>query len=106
MRATRDDSGWNTADPIPTIATAAKTIPKLGADASRTSPSMVKVIPAGREYGVGRWSVYNPTTGCKSDAVSWDVRLINPIWPKSKWYEDLRMGYTAGITDCIMSFNR
>src|ERR1019366_7178624 len=24
----------------------------------------------------------------------------------SKWYELLKMGYTAGITDCIMSFNR
>src|SRR5664280_2505677 len=57
MRATRDDSGWNTADPIPTSATAARTIAKLGADAIRISPTMVNVMPTGREYGVGRRSV-------------------------------------------------
>src|ERR1017187_2570399 len=106
MRATRDDSGWNTADPIPTSATAASTTAKLGAEAIRISPTMVNVIPTGKEYGVGRWSVYRPTTGCKSDAVSCEVSVISPIWPKSRRYELLKMGYTAGITDCIMSFNR
>ncbi len=54
MRATRDDSGWNTADPIPTIATAASTMPKVGADAITISPTIVNVIPIGSEYGVGR----------------------------------------------------
>ena len=106
MRATRDDSGWNTADPIPTIATAARTIAKVGADAIRISPTMVNVIPIGSEYGVGRWSVYKPTSGCSSDAVSCEVSVISPIWPKSRWYDCFRIGYTAGITDCIMSFNR
>src|SRR5450759_5293818 len=52
MRATRDDSGWNTADPIPTSATAASTTAKLGAEAIRISPTMVNVIPTGREYGL------------------------------------------------------
>src|SRR2546423_31396 len=47
-----------------------------------------------------------PTTGCNSDAVSCDVSVISPICPKSRRYEVLRSGYTAGITDCIMSFNR
>ena len=84
IRATRDDSGWNTADPIPTSATAASTTAKLGADAIRISPTMVNVIPTGKEYGVGRWSVYRPTNGCKSDAVSCEVSVISPIWPKSR----------------------
>src|SRR5450631_586142 len=43
IRATREDSGWNTADPIPTSATAASTTAKLGADAIRISPTMVNV---------------------------------------------------------------
>src|ERR1035437_10027032 len=67
---------------------------------------MVNVIPVGMEYVDGRWSVYSPASGCRSDAVSCEVRVINPIWPKSRRYVTLRMGYTAGITDCIMSFNR
>jgi hypothetical protein len=49
MRATRDDSGWNTADPMPTSATAARTMVKVGADETRISPTMVNVIPTGRE---------------------------------------------------------
>ena len=92
--------------PIPTSATAARTIAKVGAEEMAISPTMVNVIPTGREYGVGRWSVYSPTRGCKSDAVSCEVSVISPICPKSRRYEVLRMGYTAGITDCIMSFNR
>ena len=57
MRATRDDSGWNTAEPMPTSATAHRTMAKVGADASRISPTRVNVMPAGSEYGVGRRSV-------------------------------------------------
>ena len=49
MRATRDDSGWNTAEPIPTIAAAARTMGKVGADASSISPTIVNVMPAGSE---------------------------------------------------------
>jgi hypothetical protein len=57
IRATRDDSGWNTAEPMPTIATAHRTMRKVGADAMRMSPTRVKVMPAGSEYGVARRSV-------------------------------------------------
>ena len=39
---------------MPTIATAASTMPKVGADAITISPTIVNVIPIGSEYGVGR----------------------------------------------------
>jgi hypothetical protein len=106
MRATRDDSGWNTADPIPTHPTASRIAPKLGARASSTSPTSVALIPTGSEYGVGRRSVYSPTAGCNKDAVSCEVSAISPICPKSSLYVSFKMGYTAGITDCNISFRK
>ncbi len=54
MRATRDDSGWNTDDPIPMSATATRIMGKVGAIASRNMPTSVNPIPTGSEYGVGR----------------------------------------------------
>ena len=106
MRATREDSGWNTAEPMPTIATAASTIPNVGAEASSSKPPIVNVMPAASEYGFGCLSVYQPTTGCSNEAVSWEVSAIKPTCPKSSVYAFFKIGYTAGSTDCIMSFNR
>ena len=57
IRATRDDSGWNTDDPTPTSATASRIMPKRGANAKSSRPESVNPIPTGSEYGVGRWSV-------------------------------------------------
>ena len=71
MRATREDSGWNTDDPVPTSAAASSSMGKLGATASRIRPHRVKLMPSGSEYGIGRRSVNMPTNGCSSDAVSW-----------------------------------
>ena len=48
-RATRDDSGWKMADPMPTKAAASSTIPKLGANASSTIPTRVDTMPSGSE---------------------------------------------------------
>src|SRR6476646_3204889 len=63
-------------------------------------------MPVMSEYGLGWWSVYSPITGCSSDAVSWKVKVIRPIWPKSRWNAALSMGYMAGSSACIMSLSR
>ncbi len=70
-RATRDDSGWKIDEPMPTKAAASSTTAKLGANASSTNPDSVDAMPNGSEYGCGRRSVYRPTSGWSSDAVSW-----------------------------------
>ena len=43
----------------------------VGAVDSSSRPTSVKVMPMGNEKGSGRRSVYRPTTGCSTDAVSW-----------------------------------
>ena len=47
-----------------------------------------------------------PTTGCSIDAVHWKASVMNPIWPNDSAYESLRIGYSAGTSDCIMSLSR
>ncbi len=69
MRATREDSGWNTADPRPISPAASRIIGKLPATDSSSRPASVEPMPAASENGMGRRSVINPTTGCNSDAV-------------------------------------
>src|SRR5690606_29377760 len=64
MRATRDDSGWNTDDPVPTSAAATSKYGSDGANASSSRPTSVKPMPIGSEYVVGRLSVYRPMQGC------------------------------------------
>ncbi len=49
MRATRDDSGWNTAEPTPTSIAEATTIAKECAVESSNSPASVKPMPIGSE---------------------------------------------------------
>ncbi len=71
MRAMRDDSGWKIDEPVPTIAAASSTAAKLGEYASSTRPHSVNVMPMGSERGSGFLSVYRPTSGWNSDAVSW-----------------------------------
>ncbi len=71
MRATRDDSGWKIDEPVPTSAAASSSVPKLGATDISSSPTSVKPMPTGSEYGFGCRSVYSPTIGCSSEAVIW-----------------------------------
>ena len=47
-RATRDDSGWNTDEPMPTIATAKRITPYVGATESSSRPTSVKAMPVGK----------------------------------------------------------
>src|SRR5262245_61026114 len=69
-RATREDSGWNTDEPMPTNATAIRIAAYVGATDNNSNPINVKAIPIGNEYGLGRASVNVPMTGCSSDAVT------------------------------------
>src|SRR5271168_2278825 len=83
-RATRDDSGWKTADPKPINEPATNSQVKLGAAESSNRPSRVNTIPIGREYGSGLRSVNCPIKGWKTDAVIWKVSVSKPTWPKFK----------------------
>ena len=67
MRATREDSGWNTDEPVPTSTAATSSQPKDGATDSSSRPASVKPIPTGSEYGLGWRSVYSPMKGCNSE---------------------------------------
>ena len=49
MRATRDPSGWNTAEPVPTKAAASNSTRKLSAFASSSNPIKVAPMPAASE---------------------------------------------------------
>ncbi|MNO08080.1 hypothetical protein D3C81_2305610 [compost metagenome] len=57
MRATRDDSGWNTDEPVPTSTAATINQPNDGATDSSSRPTSVKPMPTGKEYGLGWRSV-------------------------------------------------
>ena len=57
IRATREDSGWQTDEPVPTSAAAISTASKLPAIASSTSPLRVKHMPTGSDHGIERLSV-------------------------------------------------
>jgi hypothetical protein len=56
-RATREDSGWNTDDPMPTSDAASSSTGKLDALASSSRPVRVKPMPTASEKGCGRASV-------------------------------------------------
>ncbi len=63
-------------------------------------------MPSGSEYGAGRRSVRSPISGWNSEAVIWYVRVIRPTWAKLSWNWPLSTGYSARISDCIMSLIR
>ncbi|MNG04108.1 hypothetical protein D3C84_872190 [compost metagenome] len=49
MRATREDSGWNTDEPMPISIADSNTAPKLSAWDNESRPSSVKPMPSGSE---------------------------------------------------------
>ncbi|MCW0417817.1 hypothetical protein NB689_003571 [Xanthomonas sacchari] len=63
-------------------------------------------MPIGSEYGAGRRSVRSPISGWNSEAVIWYVRVIRPTWAKLSWNWPFSTGYSARISDCIMSLIR
>jgi hypothetical protein len=56
MRATRDDSGWKTEEPIPRTHAPASRVSYPRAEAITVRPANVKSVPTGSEKGVGRRS--------------------------------------------------
>ncbi len=58
------------------------TTPYVAAAASSSRPASEKVIPMTSEYGIGRRSVYSPTSGCSRDAVNCSVNVIRPTCAK------------------------
>ena len=73
--------------------------------ASRTSPSSVNAIAEGSANGTGRRSVNMPMNGCSSEAVTWKTKVIMPVWKNVSEYVSRNTGYSAGASDCIMSFS-
>ena len=57
MRATREDSGWKTDEPMPISMADSSTAPKLPACDRESKPIRVKPMPRGSEYGMGLRSV-------------------------------------------------
>lgn len=49
MRATREDSGWNTDEPMPISMADSSTAPKLAACDNDSKPIIVKPMPNGNE---------------------------------------------------------
>ena len=105
-RATRDASGWNTAEPMPIRAADARSSGNAGTRENKMSPIRVEPIPTAREYGWGWRSVAKPTSGCRSDAVHWYVKVISPTCAKLSWNAVFSNGYIAGISDCIISLRK
>jgi hypothetical protein len=92
IRAMRDDSGWKIDEPTPISPTASRIAPSVLAIDSSSRPDSENTIPATSEYGIGRRSVYIPTSGCSSDAVSCSVNVISPICEKLSCSDDLSSG--------------
>ena len=63
-------------------------------------------MPIGSEYGSGRRSVYNPTNGCRMEAVIWKASVMSPTWVKLSPKCSFSSGYTAGMTAWIVSLSR
>ncbi|MNC29279.1 hypothetical protein D3C75_775230 [compost metagenome] len=76
--ATRDPSGWKTAEPRPIITTAAITCQYWSAKARVSIPKKLATIPVGRSQGDGFLSVYSPTTGWRMDAVTFRPKMTKP----------------------------
>ncbi len=88
----RDDSGWKIDDPTPISPAANRITPSVEATDSSSSPTSENVIPPTSEYGIGRRSVYIPTTGWSNEAVSCSVSVIRPICEKFNCSDDFSSG--------------
>ena len=74
----RDDSGWKTEEPTPTRPAARRIVASVPATDNSIKPTRENAMPPTSEYGIGRRSVYIPTTGCSSEAVNCSVNAIKP----------------------------
>ncbi len=70
MRATREDSGWKTDEPVPTRAAASSIKERYaGATDSSSKPTSVNPIPTGERERQRALVGVRPTSGCSSEAV-------------------------------------
>src|ERR1700684_4606536 len=92
IQASLEASGWKTAEPMPTRATATRTITNSLALDKRIMPASVKHIPAASEKGFGLLSVYIPTKGCSREAVNWKQKVTNPNWLKLRFKDFFSSG--------------
>ena len=54
--------------------------------ASRTRPSSVNAIAKGSAHGHGPTVGDMPISGCSSEAVIWNTRVMMPVWKKVSEY--------------------
>src|SRR5699024_6500686 len=99
-KATRDPSGGNIADPQPINHTLIRIVGKEGANASSSIPNILLVKPNGSAYGMGRLSVYIPTTGCITEETMLSVNAMSPSCVKDSPRDFSKIGNIAGITAC------
>src|SRR5690625_52463 len=97
-KATRDPSGWKTADPNPIKTTLIKIVMKFGARANPSMPNILLARPSGKAYGLGNLSVYIPTNGCITDATIFKVKAIKPNCVKVSPNDFSKIGNIAGMT--------
>jgi hypothetical protein len=67
---------------MPISSAAVRIAANVGARARSSSPTSENAIPITSEYGIGRRSVYRPTSGCSTDAVNCCVSVIRPTCAK------------------------
>ncbi|MNC79772.1 hypothetical protein D3C75_1323490 [compost metagenome] len=76
--ATREPSGWNTAEPRPISTTATMTCQYWLAKARVSIPKKLATIPVGSSQGDGFLSVYIPTTGWRMEEVTFSPKMTKP----------------------------
>src|SRR5699024_8800382 len=94
------------ADPKPINNTLIRIVGKLGAKASPSIPNILLVKPNGSAYGMGRLSVYIPTTGCITEETMLSVNAMSPSCVKDSPRDFSKIGNIAGITACREAFNK
>jgi hypothetical protein len=77
---------------MPISAAAASSIAKLPAIDNHRRPTSVIAMPTASANGIGRRSVYMPTAGCSSEAVTCWVIPISPTCAKVSANDDLSSG--------------
>src|SRR5699024_11226154 len=68
--------------------------------ASPSIPNILLVKPNGSAYGMGRLSVYIPTTGCITEETMLSVNAMSPSCVKDSPRDFSKIGNIAGITAC------
>src|SRR5699024_2240096 len=90
----------------PIKTTLIKIIGKFGAKAKPNIPIILLDKPIGSAYGIGFLSVYNPITGCITEATMFKVNAMSPSCVNVSPSDSSNIGNIAGMTACNESFNK